>query len=251
MKHLSLYFFNLSLVFNLLLSSLSLAQDNPSSADGSTEQSSTLVRIRGIMISPLTDESIEELLKEGGLFDKALEEYTSFKDLFVIEKAIEKIFLIGHELDYEYRLRISHLYAISMLKVEEARKLESNSPLNKYMHNTTAKYTLDDVADKLFNDLKANEWRIEPEFLILIDDLIQTYQVGSKAPLQTSNPDFYKLSPKNLDMLNLFNEIIVFTSLRPGLGKTYKTIDLNDSGFWSIKNNIKNTRSRARNLRVK
>jgi hypothetical protein len=52
-------------------------------------------------------------------------------------------------------------------------------------------------------------------------------------------------------MLNLFNEIVIFTSLRPGLGETYKNIDLNDSGFWDIKNNIKRTRSYTRNLRIK
>jgi hypothetical protein len=243
-------------MFSLALSSISLAQDNTLGGEQDSKQGtelfSALTKIRDVMLAPLTDVGIEELLREGGLFDKALEEHTSFKDLFVIEKAIEKIFLIGHKLDYEDRTRISQLYVESMLKVEEARKLE-NKPyalLDRYM-NKTSDYTLNDVADKLYNDLKTNEWRIEPEFLILIEELIKTYKSDSNKPLMSSNPDFYKLSPANLEMLNLFNEIVIFTSLRPGLGETYKNIDLNDSGFWDIKNNIKRTRSYTRNLRIK
>ncbi len=229
--------------FSVLGVSDLLAQEESLLPSGEAKEYSTLTRIRTIMLSPLTESSTEALLKDQGLFDIALKEYTSFKDLFVIEGAIKNIFLIAHKLNHEYATKVSYLYAEVIIKVEVAREANNGptSSFKKYMGKDD--FSLNDVANKLYQDLKKNAWLVNPDIFMVINDILANEN-------KDSNPAFYNLSPANLEMMRLLNEVVVFVSLRPGFGKTYKNIDLNAAGILDIKDLVR-TRSLAKNLKIR
>jgi hypothetical protein len=258
MKKLTLFI--LFFVFCVFSSKL-FTQDNGSATNNEyVENPSTLTKIKTIMLSSITEEKIEELLKEDGLFDRALEEYCDLKELLVLQGAIENIFMMGHELDYEHRSKVAKLYAEVMIKREDLNKSikaakNPLSKLKKYLGTgdnlRSDDFTLNEVANKLYQDLKKNDWMIDFELFTIIKALLDVYVSEANKSSANLNTNFYKLSSANLEMIRLLNELVVFVSYTPGLGKVYANINLNSSGFVEMKNNIKQTRLRSRNFRIK